>query len=257
MRTLQCVLSVICLTAAGCGVNAGSGTRDLPVELRSSSDARRPLVGQAGGPATRPSAMDKTGRNLKALFVDLPRLGYEQLTGKTVLDAANKLTDPAPGERRLAISKLVARDVGKGLPYTDVYKSMGQIDADPLVRATAIRALNRARDDGARPLIVAALKDGHPQVRLEAAKALCNLPDANSQDRLRVMLADSNEPVDNRIAAADALRHFDNLDTSRALVAQLTNQNFAIAWQSRRSLYLMTGMDHRYDEAEWLRNLAR
>jgi hypothetical protein len=252
MRWLGMML-MMSMTAAGCGVQAKSGTRDLPVDLRSSSDARRPAVGMSDGPATRPSALEQALGGARTLVIDIPRLAYERLTGKTMLDAAEKLGAEEADQRRDAIVRLVGRDVGKGLPYTDVYKSMAQIDADPLVRATAVRAINRSRDASATPALVQALKDGHPDVRLEAAKALANLPAAEAEAGLRAIMTNSEEPIDNRIAAADALRHYNNLDTQRALVAQMSNTvPFGVSWQARRSLYLMTGQDHRYDEAAWL-----
>ena len=58
----------------------------------------------------------------------------------------------------------------------EVYRTTAQFDADGLVRATAVRALNRVRDASSGAIFVAALGDGDPQVRLEAAKALANMP---------------------------------------------------------------------------------
>ncbi len=241
------------LAVGGCTVESTSGVSSMPADLRSSSDLTMPIVGSAAAPSTQPTAMGKA----KAVFIDLPRLAWDSMRGTTMLDAAENLKAPEPDKRRDAIAKLVARDVGKGLPYTDVYKSMGQFDADPLVRATAIRAINRARDNAARPVLTVALSDGHPSVRLEAAKALSHLPDPAAEPRLRQLLANADEPTDTRIASADALRHFKTLDTQRGLIAQLNSQNFGVAWQCRRSLFLMTGQDLGYDEAAWLNAATR
>ena len=60
------------------------------------------------------------------------------------------------------------------------------------------------------------------------------------------------EDRDVRIAAADALRHYYRLDVARELVGALGAREFALAWQSRRSLRTLTGKDHRYDQGAWL-----
>jgi hypothetical protein len=90
-------------------------------------------------------------------------------------------------------------------------------------------------------------------VRLEAAKALANLPDPAAAPALIRALARPDEARDVRIAAADALRHYPNLEVARALVAQLAGRDFGVAWQARQSLKHMTGKSGlRYDEATWL-----
>jgi hypothetical protein len=155
-------------------------------------------------------------------------------------------------DRRRGINYLVRWDFALDGPYVKRYRQIATGDADPLVRATAIRALNRARDAQARPIFISALGDASADVRIEAAKALDNLPDANAADPLIRVVTNPEEDRDVRVAAASALRHYKSLEVARALVPRLNEHDFAIAWQSRRSLSRITGKDLRYDEAAWL-----
>src|SRR2546423_106987 len=81
-------------------------------------------------------------------------------------------------------------------------------DGDFLVRAVAIRALNRSRDRSATPIFMKALNDKNDVVRWEAAKALANVPDPESPEALARILTNAADNKDVRIAAADALRHY-------------------------------------------------
>jgi hypothetical protein len=181
--------------------------------------------------------------------------GY--FSGNTPLKAAQKIEDHyAPDERRDGINRLSDRDFGRRQPYTTRYQQLAQLDSDWLVRATAIRALNRSRDATATPIFIKALADENEVVRVEAAKALSNLPDEKAAPALVAIVTNAGETRDVRICAADALRHYHNLQVARALAAQLSIREFGLAWQARRSLVTLTGQDLRYDEAAWLQYLT-
>src|SRR5690606_20332463 len=126
----------------------------------------------------------------------------------------------------------------------------------PLVRATALRALNRSRDASASEVFVAALSDVDPGVRLEAAKALVNLPTEAASAKLLELARNPREDLDVRIAAIDALRHYKTVEVGRTLAAMLLERHFALAWQARRSLVDLTGTDLRYDEGAWLQYIT-
>ena len=182
------------------------------------------------------------------------------ITGKPTVSpsaAVAKMQDRQfPDERREGIATLVRWDFGKRDPYTERYDQIARKDPDPLVRATAIRALNRARHAESDSTFVSALSDPDPQVRLEAAKALNRLPTADAAGPLAKLLSDQQQPRDVRIAASEALGHYQTLDAARALVAQLNGRDFGVAWQARRSLRQMLGADFRYDEPAWLAYLT-
>jgi len=175
------------------------------------------------------------------------------VTGHTPRAAAVQMEDPYfPDERRIGINRLAAFPFGRQPPYTTRYQQIAQSDPDWLVRATAIRALNRSRWRPATPLFIKALDDTNAHVQLEAAKALGNIPDSNAVPSLLRLVNDGTEDRDVRIAAADALRHFKTVEVARTLANQLGGREFGVAWQSLRSLEVMTGRDLHYDESAWL-----
>jgi hypothetical protein len=177
----------------------------------------------------------------------------ERLQGHTPGKAAQLMEDSHNADnRRDGIFRLVDFQVERTDPV--VMKRLRQIadvDPNPLVHAAALRALNRCRDKAAALVFIRSIADQDALVRLEAAKALANIPDDHAVPvLLKHLTADDNQDV--RIACADALRQFKTLVVGRALAGALTERNFAIAWQARRSLMLMTGRDFRFQQADWL-----
>jgi len=178
---------------------------------------------------------------------------FNAFTGNTAGRAARRMEDPYfADERREGSTSFVARDYGKRDPYTKRYSQIAVSDPDYLVRATAVRALNRSRNAEAVNTFVSALSDENAMVRLEGAKALANIPDRAAIAPLIKLLQSPDEDRDVRIAAADALKHYKDLETARTLVNMLAERNFGVAWQSRQSLVELTGRDLGYDESQWL-----
>jgi hypothetical protein len=183
---------------------------------------------------------------------------FEFVSGKTPLKAAKKMENPdSPDARWQGMMWLVSHDYGRKPPYTTRYQQIAQNDPDWFVRAMAVRALNRSRDKSATFVFIKALDDTATQVRLEAAKALANVPDAKATPALLKITGNANDDRDVRIAAADALRHYRSIEVARVLVNQLQERNYGVAWQSRHSLKKLTGKDLRYDEAAWLAFLTK
>jgi hypothetical protein len=200
----------------------------------------------AGGGCAKLQPVGEFGKNVIDYF-----------SGNTPIRAVARMEDQYfPDERRQGINRLADRDFGRRPPYTDRYAHIAQYDSDYLVRATAIRALNRARAGEHSALFVKALGDGSPLVRQEAAKALANMPDSNAIPALVQIVNNADESRDVRIAAADALKHYRRIDVARALAGTLRGRDFGVSWQARRSLIAMTGQDLRYDESKWLEFLS-
>jgi len=170
---------------------------------------------------------------------------------------AKQLFDQNPDIRRDAIYALSDYRFGRQEPYTKYYAHMAGDDADPTVRAAALRALNRSRAAQFIDTYVAGLSDSSPWVRLEAAKALANIPSDKAVPGLTKLLADENQTRDIRVACADALRAYHQSDVAQALIRVVGDRDFGVAWQARRSLNLMTGKDYRYDATAWLEYLTR
>ena len=181
----------------------------------------------------------------------------DNLSGDTAVKSAQRMESQYyPDERRDGINQLVSRPYGKRPPYTTRYEQIAQYDGDYLVRATAIRALNRSRDAGATDVFVKSLDDENDLIRLEAAKALANIPDERAVPSLVKIATNATENRDLRIAAIDALKHYKTTQIAKTLINVVTERDLAVAWQARKSLKAMTGKDLRYDENAWLQYIS-
>jgi len=190
-------------------------------------------------------------------IVDQIVLFYNYLTGNTPFNAAKAMLDPVyPDRRRNAIMYFSKKSWGRQDPYVTYFAEMVRSDPDYSVRAMALRALNRARSKENVPLYIRCLNDPNEKVRLEAAKALANIPDATAVPRLLEHLNNTDENIDVRIACADALREYRTKIVAQALIRALGDRDFAVAWQSRISLKLMTGRDYRYAQGPWREYVA-
>ena len=214
----------------------------------------RPAASQ---PVRDNSVRQSPGDVAYSIFIGLPLQAVRYFSGETPEKAAFLMQDEYfPDARRQGINELAAEDAGRRPPYTNRYKQIVLTDNDPGVRATAIRALNAARDGSATRLFVAGLADADAEVRLESAKALAHVPDPAAVEPLLGILDNEEESADIRIAAADALKSYPRLNVARALVNALDGRDFSVGWQARRSLRAMTQQDFQYDQAAWLGFLA-
>lgn len=227
--------------AGGCAAR-----REPPPDVATTGPATLPAVGAAA------DARGGGGGGIGEFFAGI----YDHITGRTPARNLRLIRSRSADARIRAINGLVRREYGKRPVYTRVYKAVARTDPDPLVRAVAIRALNRARDRTAIPLFIEGLSDPHEWVRLESAKALVRLPDRSAIGPLLQTIRRPDETRDVRIAAVDALRHYKDLEVARALASLLAERDFSIVWQSRRSLRDITRKDFRYDESKWLEYLA-
>jgi hypothetical protein len=265
------ILSAICLCLAiGCGAD-NQGERQQTQSLSSGSSRNPKEAATSESNNNAGSIIATIGNTLAYPFVSIGRQ-IDYASGHTPAKAVAHMEDKENADwRRLGIIDLVTSwDYARKPPYTTRYQQIAKKDPDYTVRAMAIRALNISRDASATPIFIAALDDDNELVRLEAAKALANVPDPAAVPALlrhlqgqRETLAAavgrpsvSEEAKDVRIAAADALRHYRTLDVARTLVTYLNENDFGIAWQSRESLRALTGRDLKYDQAAWLNYLS-
>lgn len=167
-----------------------------------------------------------------------------------------------PDLRRKGMLELAERPFGEKPPYTTRYaqiaeeKSKDGAKADYLLRASAIRALNRSREPGHTALFIQGLADESDWVRLESAKALNRLPDPQAIQPLIGVVGKADEQKDIRIAATEALQHYRKLEVARVLVGLLSDREFSLSWQAHRSLKRLTGKDLGYDDKAWLAYLT-
>jgi hypothetical protein len=256
-KSLVVFLSASLLLGTGCG---HSGQPRQTSIINDESDPDR---------SNTPALISAIGAFFAFPFVYIGQQ-IELSRGNTPARAAREMDDPGatPDIHRQGIVDLVTKwNFTHRPPYTTRYKQIAETDPNETVRAMAIRALNISRDSTATPIFIAALEDDSEIVRLEAAKALANVPDSNAVPALLRRLEGKREPLPGartgndespevRIAAADALHHYRTLEVARSLVTQLDERNFGVAWESNRSLMVLTGQNFGYDESAWLQYLT-
>lgn len=229
------------LMLAACLAGGGCATGDRPPTPTTASFDMQPVPQRtAGNPVLR-----ELGASIARVWGDTPLAAVRMMENQQ-----------SPDERRKGIYSLMRRAFAQQEPYTRRYRQIAQSDPDATVRAAAIRASNASRDKAAVPVFIAALADKSDMVRLQAVKALSNLPDPSAADPLMRVLGNQAETRDIRIAASEALRHYRKVDVARVLAGTVGGRDFSIAWQSRWSLRILTGRDLGYDERAWLELLA-
>jgi hypothetical protein len=184
----------------------------------------------------------------------------DSVTGAPQRYAQMMETKGSPDQRREGMMGLVDRPWGERPPYTTRYAQIaeerdGAVPADYLLRASAIRSLNRSREPGHANLFIKGLADESEWVRLESAKALNRLPAAEAIPALLSVVSKPEENKDVRIAAAEALGHHKNFEVARALISLLGSREFGLAWQAHQSLTQIMPKDLGYDEGAWLNYL--
>lgn len=244
--TLIAVTLVVGLTA-GCNKSAGVADDGLSFHEREAL--------QSAEAETVPGVASRSREVIEDLFLKLPKRVIEKMRGTSAGDAAQSLRSPNPADRRMALLDLASRDFGNQADYVTVYKGYAQSDPDPTVRAAALRALNLTRS-GEPEVFVSSLRADEPLIRLEAAKALSNLPDASAIEPLVNIAENRTENVDIRIAAADALKQYPQLDVARRLANLVGDRDFSVAWQAGQSLKYLTGKNYDYQPGQWLTFLS-
>jgi HEAT repeat protein len=265
MRFVNMILCAALLAAVGCSSTKPpeGPTVVRPGKLRTLlRDDRERLAGIDSARHRRNTyfGVDVTGENFLTatghIIWSAPARLFRFASGETPLKSAAAMEDDKSADRRReGILALVQNRFARRPPYTKRYEQIGARDSEYTVRAAAIRALNYSRNTDAVDLYVNGLDDEEAAVRIESAKALSNIPTTKGMAKLIAHLQ-KDDSKDMRIACADALRNYKQLDVARALTAVMNERDFSVAWQARQSLVLMTGRDFRYDEAAWLGYLS-
>lgn len=241
--SLAVLTALSIVSCAGCRTAAPTD----PFDLRSEEN-----VQIEGLPLVAAGVVGQAGESLSDFF--------HRLTGGPpgYVEHARTLNDPnaRPDDRREALLRLAQYEFGQEEPYVDAYRLFVKEAQEPLTQAAAIRALNLSRDAQSADLLIEALSDESPLVRLEAAKALGNLPTADAATELLERALDPAEDVDVRIAAIEALHPYDDPTTKRSLAGLLEAGEFSVVWQARYTLVRITGEDHGFDIDAWRRAIG-
>ena len=276
---------IVALMLAGCSsfsfqnpfaAHKGPESTTLPqrdwVELKRENAARLAGEGIPRDQATTQAQPPRGGEIqqffgfVEFVFYKFPKQTIDLYLGNTPGKYARMMEDDqSADQRRTGILRLVTDyDFARKGDYTRRYWQIAQGDPDYLVRVAAIRALDRSRNATVTPIAINALDDANPLLRLEAAKAIANVPDEKAIPALLKhmnpiidvrsesgRLEAVQESRDVRVACADALRNFHNRDVTTALIDVLRDKDFEVSWQARKGLVLMTGHDFKYDPNAW------
>src|SRR5439155_9483401 len=151
-------------------------------------------VAASGPSATQPSVggeFEEFLGFLKFTFITGPQRIIDFYLGNTPGRFARMMEDDQSADmRRTGILRLVTDyDFARKDPYTKRYWQIAQGDPDYLVKVAAVRALDRSRSSSVDPIALKYLDDPNPLLRLEAAKALANIPDEKAVPALLRHLA--------------------------------------------------------------------
>jgi hypothetical protein len=247
----------------GCGSSIHDSTAPGPVDSGLYSDAALDNKQRLAGEDVRVVPLYKTPFEAFGVGFDI-LIGhpivhfFDYITHDSASYAARKMADTrSPDNQREGMLRLTDFPFARQGIYIKGYAILARNGGDFTLRAAGIRALNRCRAKGYTVLFLESLSDDQPLVRLEAADALANIPDPEAIPLLLIhMGADAEPSSDVRIECAEALRNFHTTEVMRALVNELDDTEFGVAWQARQSLELLTGQDFRYDAKAWLNYLA-
>lgn len=256
MRFANYLLLTLLLCAGGCTsyfteTNPPPAWDQSRYEKRHKENQQR-LLGEDKSESTAGDVITYIPRQLWAVV----EWTWNVSTGHTASKYAKELFHRNPDIRRDAVYTLSDQRWGRQPPYTEYYAHMAVDDSDATVRMAALRALNRSRDQKQTAAYIAEMTDESWWVRVEAVKAIANIPDPKAVPGLMKITGDEQQKRDVRIASADALRCYQQSDVAQSLIRVLSDPDYGLAWQARQSLNLMTAKDFAYDQSAWLNYLT-
>lgn len=168
-------------------------------------------------------------------------------------EAARWAVDPFNADNRARGTLLLANAPWGGEDvYVRLYREQIK-DADPLVKAVAVRALAMHGSPEDVPTIAGLMSQSEKYLRWECARALQRLHNPVAIKPLTERLNTKNEQEASvREAAASALGQYADRAAFDALVAALDDRDLAVASAARRSLSTLTGRDLGEDVRPWV-----
>lgn len=180
--------------------------------------------------------------------------------GASPEEAARMAIDPWDADARAKGTMLLANGYfGGEPPYRALYLDRTG-DADPNVRAAALRGLALHGQPEDVPVIAELLADDNPRVRLEAARALQRVhnPDAVEALILSTQLPVAGSPERSgepepivRAEAANALGQYAEPRVVVPLISALDDRFLAVNRAAHASLHTLTGQDFGLDRKAW------
>lgn len=182
-----------------------------------------------------------------------PESIFEAFSPPTPADAAAWASDPYDADKRYRGMLLLANaPFGGERVYVEMY-SQATRDADPAVRAAAVRGLALHGSPAHVPLILPLFEDADWLLRWECARALQRLHNPAAVPSLLKRLQESVERESAvRAAAADALGQYAEPRVLDGLIAALGDRDLAVNAAALRSLRTLTGQDFGDNLRAWV-----
>lgn len=182
--------------------------------------------------------------------------------GRSPAEYTRMAMDPYDANARyVGTAALAGAFFANAPPYLALFEDNAD-DADPSVRAVAIRGLANHGEARHAPLLAAALSDPDDLVRLEAARGLQRLHNPEAVEAL----LDAARPLDplnpglggepqagTRAEAATALGQYAQARVVESLIAALRDESLAVNRAAEASLRTLTGNDLGLDPSVWVR----
>jgi len=159
-----------------------------------------------------------------------------------------------PAMRADAVRAFAMKANGTDTPdqreITDQLARQIQVEPDPLVRQSVIKAMAEFKTPMAQQVLQAGLNDENEAVRIECCHALGNRGDAASVTSLATALrVDKNADV--KMSAAKALGKIKSPEAIKALAVALDDRDPAMQYVGVQSLKSITGKDYGPDVQTW------
>jgi hypothetical protein len=158
-----------------------------------------------------------------------------------------------PAMRADAIHEFAMKADGTDTPQqreiTDQLARQIQIESDPLVRQSVIKAIAEFRTPMAQQVLQAGLSDDSEAVRIECCNALGRRAETASVASLAAAMGGDNEDV--KMAAAKALGKIKSPEAIKALAVALDDRDPAMQYVGVQSLKSITGKDYGPDVQTW------
>jgi len=159
-----------------------------------------------------------------------------------------------PAMRADAIREFALKATGDDTPQqreiTDQLARQIQVEPDPLVRQSVIKAMEDFRTPMAQQVLQAGLSDDNEAVRIECCQVLGRRAETAAVASLAATLnGDKDEDV--KMAAAKALGRIKSPEAMKALAVALDDRDPAMQYVGVQSLKSITGKDYGPDVQTW------
>jgi HEAT repeat protein len=160
-----------------------------------------------------------------------------------------------PGLRRAAFEFLgdprhLGGEAGDRDEVTTILGLALQSETEPQTRIVILESMTRLGSATRVEAMSPAVADKDPSVRVAVCRHLGRTGASEATAKLDSLLA-SDQSLDVRLAAADALGHVPTQQAALSLLTGLEDSDVAIRFRCRESLKRISGKDHAGNVAEW------